>query len=79
VTSADARLAVRGPKPSINQTLSRTQITSFVAFLTVLALYRTVAPRCEGWPNADAGHVIGTLSDLRRCPLPLWLGTTSRT
>jgi len=36
---------------SINQTLSRTVITSFVAFLTVLALYLYGGHRCAAWPS----------------------------
>lgn len=50
---------------SINQTLSRTIITSFVAFLTVLALYLYGGGSLEGMALAQMmGIVIGTLSSI---------------
>ncbi len=56
---------------SINQTLSRTIITSFVAFLTVLALYIYGGGSLEGMSEAMMiGIVIGTASSiLVACPL----------
>lgn len=56
---------------SINQTLSRTIITSVVAFLTVLALYLYGGGSLEGMSLAMMfGIVIGTLSSiLVACPL----------
>ena len=58
---------------SINQTLSRTIITSFVAFLTVLALYLYGGVSLKGMAEAQMiGIVIGTLSSiLVACPLLL--------
>lgn len=63
---------------SINQTLSRTIITSFVALLTVLALYFYGGPSLKGMAEAQMiGIVIGTLSSIFiACPLLLWLGAT---
>jgi preprotein translocase subunit SecF len=56
---------------SINQTLSRTIITSVVAFLTVLALYLYGGGSLEGMSSSMMmGIVIGTLSSiLVACPL----------
>lgn len=56
---------------SINQTLSRTIITSVVAFLTVLALYLYGGGSLEGMAQAMmVGIVIGTLSSIfAACPL----------
>ena len=56
---------------SINQTLSRTIITSFVAFLTVLALYIYGGGSLEGMSEAMMiGIVIGTASSITvACPL----------
>lgn len=61
---------------SVNQTLSRTIITSFVALLTVLALYFYGGPSLRGMAEAQIiGIVIGTLSSIFiACPLLLWLG-----
>ena len=61
---------------SVNQTLSRTIITSFVAFLTVLALYLFGGESLRGLAEAQIiGIVIGTLSSIFvACPLLLWLG-----
>jgi preprotein translocase subunit SecF len=63
---------------SVNQTLSRTIITSFVAFLTVVALYFFGGKPLEGMAMSQMiGIVIGTLSSiLIACPLLLWLGVT---
>ena len=56
---------------SINQTLSRTIITSFVAFLTVLALYIYGGGSLEGMALSQMmGIVIGTISSIFiACPL----------
>ena len=63
---------------SVNQTLSRTIITSFVALLTVLALYFFGGAGLKGMAESQIiGIVIGTLSSIFvACPLLLWLGTT---
>ena len=63
---------------SVNQTLSRTIITSFVALLTVLALYFYGGPSLRGMAEAQIiGIVIGTLSSIFiACPLLLWLGAS---
>jgi preprotein translocase subunit SecF len=56
---------------SINQTLSRTVITSFVAFLTVFALYLYGGDSLRGMAESQMiGIVIGTLSSIFiACPL----------
>ncbi|MFD0739512.1 protein translocase subunit SecF [Lysobacter koreensis] len=56
---------------SINQTLSRTIIVSFVAFLTVLALYLYGGGSLQGMAEAQMiGIVLGTLSSIfAACPL----------
>ena len=56
---------------SINQTLSRTIITSVVAFLTVLALYLYGGGSLEGMAESMMiGIVFGTISSiLVACPL----------
>jgi preprotein translocase subunit SecF len=56
---------------SINQTLSRTIITSVVAFLTVLSLYLYGGGSLQGMSEAMIiGIVIGTASSiLVACPL----------
>ena len=61
---------------SVNQTMSRTIITSFVALLTVLALYFYGGPSLKGMAESQIiGIVIGTLSSIFiACPLLLWLG-----
>ena len=63
---------------SVNQTLSRTVITSFVAFLTVLALYLYGGASLEGMAASQMfGIVLGTLSSIFvACPLLYWLGTS---
>ena len=60
---------------SINQTLSRTIITSAVALLTVLALYIYGGNSLQGMAEAQIlGIVIGTLSSIFiACPLLVWL------
>ena len=61
---------------SVNETLSRTIITSFVALLTVLALYFFGGDSLKGMALSQIlGIVIGTLSSIFfACPLLLWLG-----
>ncbi len=56
---------------SVNQTLSRTVITSFVAFLTVFALYLYGGGSLQGMAESQMiGIVIGTLSSIFvACPL----------
>ncbi len=63
---------------SVNQTLSRTVITSFVAFLTVVALYMFGGEPLKGMAISQMlGIIIGTVSSIFiACPLLLWLGTT---
>jgi preprotein translocase subunit SecF len=65
---------------SVNQTLSRTIITSFVAFLTVLALYLYGGQSLQGMAESQMiGIVIGTLSSIFvACPLLLLLGVTKQ-
>jgi len=50
---------------SINQTLSRTVITSFIAFLTMLALYLYGGGSLKGMAESMLiGVVVGTLSSI---------------
>jgi preprotein translocase subunit SecF len=65
---------------SINQTLSRTVITSFVAFLTVLALYIYGGASLRGMAESQMlGIIVGTLSSIFvACPLLMWLGVTKQ-
>ena len=65
---------------SINQTLSRTIITSFVAFLTVLALYLFAGSSLRGMAESQMiGIVFGTLSSIFvACPLLHWLGANKQ-
>jgi preprotein translocase subunit SecF len=65
---------------SINQTLSRTVITSFVAFLTVFALYLYGGGSLRGMAEAQmVGIILGTLSTIFvACPLLLWLGVSKQ-
>lgn len=65
---------------SINQTLSRTVITSFVAFLTVFALYLYGGGSLRGMAESQIlGIIIGTLSSIFvACPLLLWLGVSKQ-
>jgi preprotein translocase subunit SecF len=65
---------------SVNQTLSRTIITSFVALLTVLALYFYGGQSLRGMAESQIiGIVVGTLSSIFvACPLLLWLGVTKQ-
>ena len=62
---------------SVNQTLSRTVITSVVALLTVLALYLYGGDSLKGMAESQMfGIVIGTLSSIFvACPLLYLLGT----
>lgn len=65
---------------SINQTLSRTIITSFVAFLTILALYLFAGASLRGMAESQMiGIVFGTLSSIFvACPLLHWLGANKQ-
>ncbi len=65
---------------AINQTLSRTVITSFVAFLTVFALYLYGGGSLRGMAESQMiGIIIGTLSSIFiACPLLLWLGASKQ-
>ncbi len=65
---------------SINQTLSRTIITSFVAFLTVLALYIYGGASLRGMAESQIlGIIIGTLSSIFvACPLLQVLGANKQ-
>src|SRR5690606_13704914 len=65
---------------SINQTLSRTVITSFVAFLTTLALYLYGGGSLQGMAESMmAGIILGTVSSIFvACPLLMWLGVTKQ-
>jgi preprotein translocase subunit SecF len=65
---------------SVNQTLSRTIITSFVALLTVLALYFYGGESLKGMAESQIiGIVIGTLSSIFvACPLLLLMGVTKQ-
>ncbi|WP_147651670.1 protein translocase subunit SecF [Vulcaniibacterium gelatinicum] len=65
---------------SINQTLSRTVITSFVALLTVLALYLYGGGSLRGMAESQMiGIIVGTLSSIFvACPLLLWLGVSKQ-
>jgi preprotein translocase subunit SecF len=65
---------------SINQTLSRTIITSFVAFLTVLALYIYGGASLQGMAESQIiGIIFGTLSSIFvACPLLMWLGVSKQ-
>lgn len=65
---------------SINQTLSRTIITSFVALLTVLALYFYAGASLRGMAESQIiGIVIGTLSSIFvACPLLYVLGASKQ-
>jgi len=65
---------------SVNQTLSRTIITSFVAMLTVLALYLYGGGSLRGMAESQIiGIIVGTLSSIFiACPLLLWLNVTKQ-
>jgi preprotein translocase subunit SecF len=65
---------------SINQTLSRTVITSFVAALTVVALYVYGGGSLRGMAESQLiGILVGTLSSIFvACPLLLWFGVTKQ-
>lgn len=63
---------------SVNQTLSRTVITSVVALLTVLALYLYGGDSLKGMAESQMfGIVIGTASSIFiACPLLYWMGAS---
>lgn len=65
---------------AINQTLSRTVITSFVAFLSMFALYVFGGDSLRGLAESQIiGVVIGTLSSiLIGCPMLLWLNVNKQ-
>ena len=65
---------------SVNQTLSRTVITSFVAMLTVLALYLYGGGSLRGMAESQMlGIAVGTLSSIFvACPLLMWLGVSKQ-
>lgn len=65
---------------SVNQTLSRTVITSFVAFLTVLALYLYGGGSLQGMAESQmVGILIGTVSTIFvACPILLLLGVNKQ-
>jgi preprotein translocase subunit SecF len=65
---------------SVNQTLSRTIITSFVAFLSMLALYLFGGQSLRGLAEAQIiGVLIGTLSSIFvACPLLLMMNVTKQ-
>jgi preprotein translocase subunit SecF len=65
---------------SVNQTLSRTIITSFVAFLSMLALYLFGGSSLRGLAEAQIiGVLIGTLSSIFiACPLLLLMHVTKQ-
>jgi preprotein translocase subunit SecF len=65
---------------SVNQTLSRTIITSFAAFLTVLALYLYGGASLRGMAESQLiGVVIGTVSTMfLACPLLLKFGVSKQ-
>ena len=65
---------------AVNQTLSRTIMTSLTTLLTVIALYVFGGPALEGFSLAlIVGIVIGTLSSIFfACPVVLWLGVTKQ-
>lgn len=65
---------------SINQTLSRTIITSFAAFLSMLALYLFGGESLRGLAEAQIiGVLVGTLSSIFiACPLLLMMNVTKQ-
>ena len=65
---------------SVNQTLSRTVLTSVVALLTVTALYLYGGSSLEGMAAAQIfGIVLGTVSTIFvACPMLYWLGTSKQ-
>src|SRR5690606_5229368 len=65
---------------SINQTLAGTVITSFVALLTVLALYLYGGGSLQGMAESMmVGIILGTLSSIFvACPLLMWLGVSKQ-
>lgn len=65
---------------AVNETLSRTIMTSFTTLLTVIALYVFGGPALEGFSLAlIVGIIIGTLSSIFfACPLLLALGVSKQ-
>ncbi|MFA5685365.1 MAG: protein translocase subunit SecF [Lysobacteraceae bacterium] len=65
---------------SVNQTLSRTILTSVVALLTVTALYIYGGSSLEGMAESQIfGIILGTLSSIFvACPILYWLGTSKQ-
>jgi preprotein translocase subunit SecF len=65
---------------SVNQTLSRTVLTSTVAFLTVVSLYIFGGQSLRGMAESQIiGIIVGTLSSIFvACPLLLWLGVSKQ-
>ena len=65
---------------AVNETLSRTIMTSFTTLLTVIALYVFGGPALEGFSLAlIVGIIIGTLSSIFfACPVVLALGVTKQ-
>ena len=65
---------------AINQTLSRTVITSFVAFLSMFALYMFGGDSLRGLAESQIiGVVIGTLSSIFiGCPMLLWMNVNKQ-
>ncbi len=65
---------------SVNQTLSRTLLTSVVALLTVTALYLYGGSSLEGMAESQMfGILLGTLSTIFvACPMLHWLGTSKQ-
>ncbi|MGH8028458.1 MAG: protein translocase subunit SecF, partial [Arenimonas sp.] len=65
---------------SVNQTLSRTVLTSTVALLTVMSLYIYGGSSLRGMAESQIiGIVVGTLSSIFvACPLLLWLGVSKQ-
>jgi preprotein translocase subunit SecF len=65
---------------AVNNTLSRTIMTSLTTLLTVVTLYLFGGPTLEGFSLAlIVGIVIGTLSSIFfACPVLLWLGVTKQ-
>lgn len=65
---------------SVNQTLSRTVLTSVVALLTVAALYLYGGSSLEGMAESQMfGILLGTLSTIFvACPMLYWLGTSKQ-
>jgi len=65
---------------TVNQTLSRTVLTSLVALLTVTALFLYGGSSLEGMAESQIfGILLGTLSTIFiACPMLYWLGTSKQ-